>query len=558
MKKKLPIGINDFKEIREDNYYYVDKSLLIKEVIDEDAKVILLPRPRRFGKSLNISMLHYFFEKRQDNSNLFKGLKIEKLDSNYLKKMGNHPVIKIDFKGSKSKDWNLALERIKRAIADEYQRHSYLLDSDVLLEHQREEFQTIMSLKANQTAYEFALENLSKHLNAYYERRVIILIDEYDEPIQSAHLNGYYEEIIDFMRSLLIRGLKGNPNLEKGIMTGILRVAKESIFSGLNNLVVSSLLENRYDKYFGLLEAEVEEIFNHYGLDYELTEVKEWYNGYYFGEQIVYNPWSIISCVHKRGELKPYWINTSGNELVRDLIIEGDSEVKSKLELLIKGETIKKKIDENIVFSDIDKKSNALWSFLLLSGYLRAKNQFRENARLYCDLDIPNREVQYIYEEIIIDWLEERITSYKLEFMLEALTTGDVDTFAEIFEEFVLNSMSNFDVGGDAPEKVYHAFVLGLLLNLRDDYEVNSNRESGYERYDVMIIPKDTNKLGIVIEFKKVNKHRNEDLEEAVEEALEQIEARRYRQGLIKKGIDNVLELGIAFSGKRVKIKSMQ
>jgi hypothetical protein len=556
MSKKLPIGINDFKKIRNNDYYYIDKSLFIKEIIDEDAEVILLPRPRRFGKSLNISMLHYFFEKSdKDNSKLFQGLEIERTGNSYLEKMGKYPVITIDFKGSKSKDWNTALKRIKRAIADEYQRHSYLLDSDFLLEHEREEFKAIMSLKAEQTAYEFALQNLSKHLTNYYQEKVIILIDEYDEPLQSAYLNGYYEDIIDFIRVLLIRGLKGNSNLEKGILTGILRVAKESIFSGLNNLVVSSLLEGRYDNYFGILESEVEEIFNNYGLEYELKEVKDWYNGYYFGDKVVYNPWSIINCIHQGGELKPYWVNTSSNELVKDLIIKGGTDVKTDLELLIKGNTIKKRIDENIVFADIDKMSNSLWSFLLLSGYLRAKDQYREGPRLYCDLDIPNREVQYIYEEIILNWLEERITSYKLELMLKALTTGDVDTFTIIFKEFILNSMSSFDVGGDEPEKVYHAFVLGLLLNLRDDHEVISNRESGYGRYDVMIIPKDTNKLGIVIEFKKVN--IDEDLKGAVEGALKQIEDKQYKQDLVRKGIEDVLEIGIAFSGKKVMVKAL-
>jgi hypothetical protein len=414
-----------------------------------------------------------------------------------------------------------------------------------------------MSLKAEQTAYEFALEKLSRYLKEYHQERVIILIDEYDEPIQSAYLNDYYDDIIDFMRSLLIRGLKGNPNLEKGVLTGILRVAKESIFSGLNNLVVSTLLEERYDQYFGLLESEVEQIFDYYGLKYEMKEVKDWYNGYYFGQEVVYNPWSIISCIDRDGMLKPYWVNTSGNDLIKKLIINSESDVKNDLELLIKEETIEKKINENIVFADIEKKSSSLWSFLLLSGYLRAKNQYRKGARLYCELDIPNTEVNYVYEEIILDWLEENITSYKLNSMLEALINGDVDIFAEIFEEFVLNSMSNFDVGGNEPEKVYHTFVLGLLLNLNDDYQVVSNRESGYGRYDIMIIPNNSDKLGIILEFKKVNKHKDEDLEIGGKKALKQIKDKKYKQNLVSKGIDEILEIGIAFSGKKVMVKSL-
>jgi hypothetical protein len=558
MVKKLPIGINSFKKIIKENYYYVDKSLLIKEIIDDNAEVILLPRPRRFGKSLNMSMLYYFFSKNENsNSNLFKGLKIKKTANDYLEKKGKHPIINIDFKGSKAKNWDLGLKRIKRALADEYQRHSYLLQSGILLEYEKDEFQKIMSLKAEQTAYEFALEKLSRYLKEYHQERVIILIDEYDEPIQSAYLNDYYDDIIDFMRSLLIRGLKGNPNLEKGVLTGILRVAKESIFSGLNNLVVSTLLEERYDQYFGLLESEVEQIFDYYGLKYEMKEVKDWYNGYYFGQEVVYNPWSIISCIDRDGMLKPYWVNTSGNDLIKKLIINSESDVKNDLELLIKEETIEKKINENIVFADIEKKSSSLWSFLLLSGYLRAKNQYRKGARLYCELDIPNTEVNYVYEEIILDWLEENITSYKLNSMLEALINGDVDIFAEIFEEFVLNSMSNFDVGGNEPEKVYHTFVLGLLLNLNDDYQVVSNRESGYGRYDIMIIPNNSDKLGIILEFKKVNKHKDEDLEIGVKKALKQIKDKKYKQNLVSKGIDEILEIGIAFSGKKVMVKSL-
>jgi len=553
---KLPIGVSDFKELIENKHYFIDKSLFIKEIVDEDAKVILLPRPRRFGKTLNLSMLYYFFNNTEkDYSYLFKGLQIENVDNEYLAKQGKYPVIELDFKGAKADDWESCFDNIKRVIAKEYKKHSYLLDSDVLISYEKEEYKKIISHQADSAAYQFSLENLSEYLKKYYNQKVIVLIDEYDEPIQSGYVNGFYNEIITFMRGLLIRGLKGNVNLEKGILTGILRVAKESIFSGLNNLVVSTLLESKYDSYFGLLESEVEEIFNDYGLEYRLEEIKEWYNGYYFGEKTLYNPWSIINCIYYQGELKPYWINTSGNEIIRDLIINGNSEIKSNLELLIKGQSIEKKIDENIIFADIDKKSSSLWSFLLLSGYLRASSSERRGARLYCDLEIPNQEIKYIYEEIILDWFDENITSQKLKLMLEALTSGDVEIFSGVFREFILNSMSSFDIDGDAPEKTYHAFVLWLLLNLRDDYQVRSNRESGYGRYDVMIIPNQKNKLGIIIEFKKVNEYKKESLEEAVEEALKQIDEKRYKQELLAQGIEEILELGIAFSGKEIMVK---
>ncbi|GAB6099391.1 AAA family ATPase [Halanaerocella petrolearia] len=555
--KKLPIGISDFKEIIEDDYYYVDKSFLIKDIIDDGAKVILLPRPRRFGKTLNISMLRYFFENSaEDNRHLFADLKINKQAEEYLNKQGQYPVIFLTFKGVKDLTWANCFEDLKDIISEEYERHNYLLEDDILTAKEKKIYQQIIDLTASRVHYQKSLGKLSIYLERYYGTKTIVLIDEYDQPIQSGYAEGYYEEVINFMRGFLETGLKDNSSLAKGVLTGILRVAKESIFSGLNNLLVSSLLNVNYDSYFGLLEEEVEKIFIDYNLEYKLTDIKDWYNGYYFGDQTLYNPWSIINCIYYNGQLKPYWVNTSGNQIIKDLIINSDSQLKSDLELLIKGESVTRKIDENIVFGDIYKNSSSLWSFLLLSGYLRANSSKREDARLYCDLAIPNQEVKYIYEKIIIEWFEENITSQKLKLMLESLTTGDVATFTGIFKEFVLNSMSNFDVGGDAPEKVYHAFVLGLLLNLRDNYQVKSNRESGYGRYDVMLIPEDITKLGIVIEFKKVNQYTNETLEEAVESALNQIEEKEYQQELVGQGIDDVLELGIAFSGKDVMVRN--
>ena len=339
-------------------------------------------------------------------------------------------------------------------------------------------------------------------------------------------------------------------------MTGILRVVKESIFSGLNNLLVSGLLESKYDQFFGLLEKEVEEIFSYYDLEYRLQEVKRWYNGYYFGDQLVYNPWSIINCIASQGELKPYWVNTSGNELIKDLIINAEAEVKGQFEDLLKNKSFKTRIDENIVFADVRTKSSSLWSFLLYSGYLKANTRQREQGRLYCELEIPNQEIKYIYEEIIYDWLEESISSNKLSEMLTALITGNIEEFSLIFKDFVLSSMSSFDPAGNEAEKVYHAFVLGLLLNLNDNYEINSNRESGYGRYDIMVIPNKKDKLGIIIEFKKVAD--NENLDKAVKAALKQIEERKYQQELEKRGIKNVIHLGIAFSGKNVKIKAAE
>ncbi|AGB42033.1 Protein of unknown function (DUF1703)/Predicted AAA-ATPase [Halobacteroides halobius DSM 5150] len=552
--KKLPIGISDFKKLREENYYFVDKSLFIKEIIDEDAEVILLPRPRRFGKTLNISMLRYFFEKnKQDNSNLFTGLKIEE-QKEYLEHQGNYPLIMLTFKDIKENNWPRTYTKLKQVIAREYKRHKYLLESDVLDKYDKKQFQDIISLQAELPFYEDALRSLSEHLANYHKEKVMILIDEYDQPIQRGYLAGYYKQVMNFMRNLLSGGLKDNLHLKKGVLTGILRVAKESIFSGLNNLLVSTLLDKVYDSYFGLLEEEVEEIFNYYNLAYQVDQVKEWYNGYSFGEKIVYNPWSIVNCIYQEGEFRPYWANTSGNQLIRRLITEAGSEVKKDLELLLQGTDIQKEIDDNIVFSDLERKNTTIWSFLLLSGYLKASNQERDLGHLYCQLEIPNLEVEYIYRSIILDWFKENLNNEELEWMLKSLTEGDVETFSKIFKKIVKSSFSYFDLGRGNSENFYHAFVLGLVVNLRGEYQVKSNRESGYGRYDVMLIPSSKDKLGIIMEFKKVD--QDESLERGVREALEQIADRDYRDILEELGINDILELGIAFCGKEVMVKS--
>ncbi|TDO91343.1 putative AAA-ATPase [Halanaerobium saccharolyticum] len=423
MKKKLPVGIDDFKNIREENYYYVDKSLFIKEIIDDGAQVILLPRPRRFGKTLNLSMLKYYFENNEeDYSYLFKNLKIKQTAEEYLAKQGKFPVINLTFKDIKENSWPQAEIKLKRMVAREFKRHKYLLESDVLDQYDKEFFQKILSLKAENAFYEESLKDLSDYLAAYHQEKVIILIDEYDQPIQAAYYNNYYDKMINFMRNFLSAGLKNNLALEKGILTGILRVAKESIFSGLNNPVVSTLLDNEYSKYFGLLENEIKELFNYYALDFQFEDLKNWYNGYYFGENIIYNPWSIINCLRREGEIEPYWANTSSNDIIKDLIINSESEVKKDLEILLKGDTINKKIDENIIFSEIDKKVNIIWSFLLLSGYLTFVEKERREMYLYCDLKIPNKEIRYIFENIITQWFEENLSSQKLNILLKSLS----------------------------------------------------------------------------------------------------------------------------------------
>ncbi|SHJ72072.1 AAA family ATPase [Tepidibacter formicigenes] len=551
--KKVPIGVSDFKELITENYYYVDKSLFVKEIIDDGAKVILLPRPRRFGKTLNMSMLKYFFEKRdEDNKYLFENLNINKYED-IMDMQGKYPVIYLTFKDIKDGNFQKCYEKMKEIISIEYYKHKYLLDNH-LKGIEETYFKKILSMEASQGQYETSLKNLSKFLSEYYNQKTIVLIDEYDTPIQSGYLSGYYKEIIEFIRNFLSGALKDNEYLQKGVLTGILRVAKESIFSGLNNLEVCTILKNHYSDKFGFLEGEVEEILKQYNIEFEMDEVRKWYNGYIFGENVIYNPWSILNYVknHEKG-FRPYWVNTSSNDLIKNVLAKSGEKIKIELEDLIKGKDIVKTINEDIVIHDIDKGSENVWSFLLFSGYLKVVKEEFKRGRVYCNLKIPNAEVNYLYEEIIMSWFSESINNDKFDVMLKSLINGDIKTFGKILKEFVLNSISYFDTAKES-EKVYHAFVLGMLVALCDDYQVKSNRESGYGRYDVALIPRDKSKLGIIIEFKKVDKDDKETLDIAAKNALKQIKEKNYKQELLDIGIKNIIELGIAFEGKEVLV----
>ncbi|KYH35154.1 putative AAA-ATPase [Clostridium tepidiprofundi DSM 19306] len=554
MKKRIPIGVSDFKSIIEENYYFVDKSLFIKEVIEDGSKVILIPRPRRFGKTLNLSMLKYFYEKEScDNRYLFSNLKINKFKE-VMDIQGKYPVIYITFKDEKHSQWERCLSSLERLIKSEFGKHSYILKSDVLAEYEKEEVLDILYGRASHDTYIDGLKLLSEYLYRYYNKKVVILIDEYDVPIQSGFLYGYYDKVIEFMRIFLSGGLKDNVYLEKSVLTGILRVAKESIFSGLNNLDVSTILSYNFDSWFGFLDEEVEELFKYYNIEYDMDNVRNWYNGYIFGDKVIYNPWSVLKYAKSYREgFKPYWVNTSSNDLVKRILSRGGEKLKIELESLIKGEPIEKIVNQDIVIKDIDSSSENTWSFLLFSGYLKVCDRKWKEGDLYCKLTIPNLEVKYLYKQIIKSWFNENVSSDNFNIMLKSLITGDIETFDILFSEYVLKSLSYFDVGSTESEKVYHAFVLGMLVSLNKDYYVKSNRESGYGRYDVMIIPKDINKKGIIIEFKKV--FAKEDLEKAALKALKQIREKKYRQELIYRGVKDIIELAIVFEGKNVFIK---
>jgi len=574
--KKLAVGESDFKKIITENFYYVDKSLFIKEIIDRGDTILLLPRPRRFGKTINISMLKYFYDccpedlpPRSDApsleskpvtpgntyKNLFASLAINKAGPQYLEKMGRHPVIFLTFKNIKESDWETTYRKIKKLIQDEYSRHYYLDNGKTMRPHELDYFKRIINLEGDKGDYENSLEKLLIFLYRYYGKRAVILIDEYDAPIHAGFTGQYYNQVIDFMRNFLCAGLKDTGQyLEKSVITGILRIARESIFSGLNNPGVYTLLAEEFEDKFGFTEKEVETMLTDFNVLPMYDRVQQWYNGYKFGNTIIYNPWSIVNFLAGAAkELKPYWINTSDNKIVETLLSKGGKELKEELELLIRGESMEKTIEENIVMKDIDSDENSLWSFLLMGGYLKQTEKRTDaSENTYYKLAIPNLEVKTIYKRIIQRYFSDKIENKKLEIMLKALLKGDIDIFEEIFSEYVTAAMSFFDLAGD-PEKVYHAFVMGLLLWLTPDYQVKSNRESGYGRYDIMIIPRDVSKLGYVIEFKKVRK--NETVESAVESALKQMNDLKYETELIESGIKKYKKLAIIFNGKEVTIK---
>ena len=558
--RRIPIGISDFKTVIEDNFLFIDKTMLIKEFWESNGQTILLPRPRRFGKTLNMSMIKYFFsneENKDANKSLFTNLEIEKHED-IMRLQGKYPVIYISFKDEKHSSFENLMHSLKNLFGALYRKHEYCLDNDKIDISDKNYYTSILEKSTNNIDLSQTVKLLSKFLSNYHNQKVIILIDEYDVPIQAAYMHGYYDETMEFMRNLLSRAFKDNIYLQKAMITGKLSIVNDSVFSGLNNLIIKSILSYDFSDKFGFTEVEVENLATQYGVNEKIDEIKQWYNGYYFGQTTIYNPWSILNYIAKpRAGLKPYWVNTSSNDLVKVLISKGGQDVKKDLESLISGEAITKYIDENIAMADIEKSSDNLWSFLLFTGYLKARQLPRNEGEdeIYHRLQIPNKEVKMLYKRIITAWFNDTISKQNYDIMLNALLSADLKTFTKILKSYVLKSLSYFDVGGNEGEKVYHAFVLGMLISLRDTHEVSSNRESGYGRYDVCIIPKDVTKLGIIIEFKKLDIEDEETMEEMADEALEQIEDKKYETTLRSRGIENILKVAIVFKGKEVLVK---
>ena len=556
--KKLPIGRSDFKDLIEEKFFFVDKSLFIKEIIKEVSQITLLPRPRRFGKTLNLSMLRYFFEKtnnKEEITKIFSGLAIEK-EKIFTEHLCRYPIIYLTFKNIKKAGFEEDLEAIELLIANEFERHDYLLQSNTLSEIQKQRFNDIINMRAKRAVLENSLFDLSLYLNKHHKEKSIILIDEYDTPIIGAYLDNYYEKTVNFFRNFLGAALKNNTNIYRGVLTGILRVAKESIFSDMNNLGVYSLMREEYSDYFGFSEDEVKELASAYSIKNRFNDIKKWYDGYIFGKKTIYNPWSILNFISSKDkEYRPYWANTSSNLLIKDLLVSSSSLIKEELYDLLKDIPVVKRVEENIAFENLKDNQDTLYGFLLFSGYLKAHKCKTVEDEKYCKLQVPNTEVKLIFKDIILQWVNE---SYKdndrLHKMLLALVQGEVKVFEEILNDFVLTTLSYFNTGGKKDvEKVYQAFVLGLLVNLALDYEVSSEKESGFGRYDISIIPKDINKKAIIMELKKIDSDETKDT--ALDSALAQIEEKKYETAIKARGVMDIEKFGVVFDGKRVWVK---
>ena len=559
----LPTGISDYKKIVEGNYSYVDKTLLIEEVLLLGTEVILIPRPRRFGKTSNLSMLKYFFEKTdQDHSLLFQDFEIWKTE--FREEQGQYPVIFITLKKIKNSTWDLAYKGLKLLISAEFGRHRALLNAlhpesskeerPLLEEEEKVQFKSILDGSADQTLFADSLKKLTLWLNRYTQKKVIVLIDEYDTPIQAAYLHSFYDLMIEFMREWLGEGLKDNPCLEKSVLTGILRIAKEGVFSGLNNPGCYTVLDAEFCDKFGFLEEEVTSLLQEHNTSHQMDEIRAWYNGYRIGSSALYNPWSILECIRKKGKLRPYWVGTSDNELIKKLLIQGAPSMKQDMETLLLGDVVTKPVDEGVSLRDLHHNPDAVFALFLFSGYLTlAKEPVYEDGALQCELKIPNKEIQDLFKFSINEWMRMSLPSQGLQELLNSLTTGNVKVFTELLQKIIIKSMSFHDTLQNEPEMVYHCFVLGLLVALEKTHEVRSNRESGYGRYDVCVIPKDRSKLGIVIEFKKVETEK--ELERGASDALKQIETQSYVAELQSLEIKKLLLLGIAFQGKRLAVK---
>lgn len=552
--KPLPIGISDYVRAQSE-YYYVDKTLLIKEFLDQKPLVSLFTRPRRFGKTLNMDMLRVFFEiSEEDTSRYFTDEAIWKCGEEYRSHQGKYPVIFLTFKDVKFGTWEATIDKIKGLLQEEYGRHQELTNSDKLSKYEKDYFAKILEGTANEVELSSALEKLSKMLSAHYGKAPIIIIDEYDTPIQEGYSKDFYEEIIGFMRNFFSGAFKDNKNLSYGFLTGILRIAQESIFSGLNNLMVNSVMDEAYDSFFGFTSEEVREMLNYYGVSEKEGELKDWYDGYSFGSEEIYNPWSVINYISKGCIPQAYWANTGKNEVLEDVLKAATDDITERLYSLLQGESVIARIDQNVVYRALAEDPANIYSLLLVAGYLKTpKKELQADGSYLCEVSIPNREIAAVYKSEILSHLLQvgAITRTTANKIAESLYANDYKKLQKAIGEYMDKSISFYDAGA---EGFYHGLVLGLIALMDNQYKIKSNRESGDGRYDISLIPREDRYPGIIMELKWKKDLSAEKLEGLADEALAQIDSMRYDAEMKEDGINDILKFGIAFSGKKVSV----
>ena len=552
--KPLPIGVEDFKRLVDNGYYFVDKTLMIKELLENKETVNLFTRPRRFGKTLNMSMLQRFFEATEkSNAYLFDGLKIAAYPE-YMAYQGKYPVISVSLKSMKQASYTDAFYMYKNLIAKEYEKHKIILESNQILDSEKEVFQNIMEQRADQNVYLNSIRTLSDILAKYYEKNVIILIDEYDVPLENAYHEGFYDDMTNLIRSCFESALKTNPSLEFAVLTGCLRVSRESIFTGLNNLKTYSITKNKFSQYFGFTQAEMQEILQTFSLEQYAETIAKWYDGYRFGLTEIYNPWSVLNCIdsYLQNDMvacEPYWSNTSSNRIVKRLIEEANERTKSTVEELINGTPIHTQIFEDVTYGTIDVNQDYIWSFLLFTGYLKIISCETFGDETYYDMVIPNVEIKSIYKNTIRSWFIDHINRDSRTDILESVIHADAEKLEDLLCTWLTNTISCFD----EQENYYHGFVTGLVSGF-SGYMVVSNRESGNGRFDLVVKQRSRWHHAAILEFKVVEKYNQ--MTKACEDALKQIEEKDYEASLRDEQYENIAKLGICFCQKRCRVKS--
>lgn len=547
--KSLPIGVSDFK-LATTGYYYVDKTLMIRDFLDKKPMVSLFTRPRRFGKTLNMDMLRVFFEKtNEDTSVYFKDKQIWQCGDYYTKHQGQYPVIFLTFKDVKSMTWEETFQKIRRLISLEFIRHNELETSSVLTAYEKEQYHLLAGDSGDEVYCQMGLQLLSLLLHKHYGRECIIIIDEYDTPIQQGHTCNFYPEIVNFMRNFFSGGLKDNPHLAFGFLTGILRVAKESIFSGMNNLKTYSILDDGYSSYFGFTEKEVKDMLRYYGKDDKYNELSEWYDGYRFGNTEIFNPWSVINYISDNCFPKAFWQSTGSNEIIGEIIQAATPEITKDLYKLLCGEKIAAYIDTGVIYPEVQNNPYSIYSFLLVAGYLKVANIYpQSDGNFMCDVAIPNKEITFVYEKEVLNRTNQNSLAISIS---QAIFSKDTQKLQALLEDFMVKSISSID---GANEGFYHGMMLGLCAILGNRYKIRSNRESGLGRFDIQLMPLTKGMPGFIFEFKHT-KDEHTDLSALADSALQQIEAKKYDTELRDNGVNSIISIGIAFRGKSAVVR---